>query len=111
MLIIELVPRYLEPAAIFNVRNSLSIAFLAISDRYGTFFVVELFDKANGHFGWVDNVNYRTRPIYLEPAAVLDVRNSLSIGFLALSNRYAAFVLLKCLTKWPPAAILDGTTM
>ena len=39
---------------------------------------------AGGHFGWDDNVNYRTRPRYLEPAAILDVRNSLSIAFLAI---------------------------
>ena len=52
------------PSVILNVRNSLSIAFLAISDRYATFF----FDKmvAGGHFGLDDNVSYRTRPRYLD---------------------------------------------
>ena len=39
--------------AILDVRNSLSIAFLAISDRYATLFFLEIFDKmaAGGHFG------------------------------------------------------------
>ena len=54
------------PAAILDVRKSLSIAFLVISDRYGTFF--PFFDKmaAGGHFLWNDNVNYQTRPRYLD---------------------------------------------
>ena len=40
------------PSAILDVRNSLSIAFLAISDQYSTFFF-EIFDimAAVGHFG------------------------------------------------------------
>ena len=47
--------------------NILSITFLAISDRYETFFL-NFFDKlaAGGHFGWDDNVNYRTRPRYVD---------------------------------------------
>ena len=38
---------------ILDVRNSLSIAFLAISDRYSTLIFLEFFDKmaAVGHFG------------------------------------------------------------
>ena len=56
------------PAAILDVRNSLSIAFLAISDRYGTLFFVFL--------------------TKLPPAAILDVRKSLSIAFLAISDEY-----------------------
>ena len=41
------------PAPILDVRNSLSIAFLAISDRYATLFSVDIFDKMAdvGHFG------------------------------------------------------------
>ena len=40
-------------SSILDVRNSLSIAFLAISDRYATLFFFEIFDKmaAGGHFG------------------------------------------------------------
>ena len=85
-----------DRSAILDVRNSLSIAFLAISDPYGTelfdagghfgrpkitfdrisghfrsirnFFFDFFFDKmaAGGHFGWDVNVNYRTRPRYLD---------------------------------------------
>ena len=32
-------------SAILDVRNSLSIAFMATSDRYATFFFLEIFDK------------------------------------------------------------------
>ena len=74
-------------AAILDVRNSFLMAFLSISDPYGTFFV---------NFGW--------------PAPILDVRKVLLNAFLAISDRYTTFFLL-VLTKWPPAAILDGTTM
>ena len=40
-------------SAILNVRISLSIVFVAISDRYATFFLNENFDKMAdvGHFG------------------------------------------------------------
>ena len=43
----------LAAAPILDVRNSLSIAFLAISDRYATLICFENFDKmaAVGHFG------------------------------------------------------------
>ena len=58
------------PATILDVRNSPSMAFLAISDQYETLFVFEMFDivAAVGH---------------------LDVRNLLSISFLAISDQYA----------------------
>ena len=41
------------PSVILDVRNSLSIEFLAISDRYSTLIFLEIFDKmaAVGHFG------------------------------------------------------------
>ena len=41
------------PAPILDVRNSLLIAFLAISDRYASLIFFEIFDKmaAVGHFG------------------------------------------------------------
>ena len=70
------------------------MAFLAISDPYGTLFIFKKNDKmaagdhfgcsqitfdrisglgfvlskmaTGGHFGWDDNVNYRTSPIYLD---------------------------------------------
>ena len=55
--------------------NSLSMAFLAISDRYG-FFPKITFDHSSCHFR-------------------------------SIRNFFFGFVL----TKWPPAAILDWTTM
>ena len=117
------------PVAILNVRKSLSVAILAISDQYKTF-ILCIFTK------W-------------PPAPILDVRNSLSSGFLAISDQYATlfyfFILcdffykmaagghfgcpkitfgrisdhfrliwnffLNYITKWLPSAILDRTTM
>ena len=48
---------------------------MAISDRYATLFFLEFFDKmaAVGHFGWDDNVNYRTRPRYLDESSMCQV--------------------------------------
>ena len=60
-----------------DVRKSVSIAFLAISDR----------------------------------SAILDVRNSLSMAFLPFQIHTDLLFFFFFLTKWPPAAILDGTTM
>ena len=37
--------------------------------------------------------------------------NTLSITVLAISDQYATFFFFFFLTKWPPAAILDWTTM
>ena len=39
------------------------------------------------------------------PSAILDVRNSLSITFLAILDQYATFFVWKCFTKWLPSAI------
>ena len=41
------------------------------------------------------------------PVAILDVRKSLSISFLAISDRYASYFFWKFWTKWLPSAILD----
>ena len=67
------------PAAILDVRKSLLIACLAISDRYGTFFLKLL-------------------PI-CPPAVILDVRNSLSFAFLAISYRYGTFFVVEIFGK------------
>ena len=90
-------------AAILDVRKSLWITFLAISDRYTAFFF-EIFDKmaAVGHFGCpkftLDHIagHFRSIQIFYEffftkwlPVAILDVRKSLSISFLSISHRYA----------------------
>ena len=54
-------------SAILDVPNSLSMAFLAISDPCAHFGCPQItFDRISGHFGWNDNVNYRTRPRYLD---------------------------------------------
>ena len=58
-------------SAILDVRNSLSIAFLATSDRYATLILFGIFLTK-----WL-------------PSVIVDVRNSLSIVFLAISDRLA----------------------
>ena len=57
-----------DRSAILDIRNSRPIAFLAISDRYGIFFCYEIFDKmaTGGYVGLDDNINYRTRPRFLD---------------------------------------------
>ena len=74
------------PAAILDVRKSLSVAFLAISDQYATFFNF-IFTK------WL-------------PSAILDGRNLLWITFLAILDQYR-FQFFNFVTKWLPVAILD----
>ena len=81
------------------VRNSLFIAFLAISDRCTSIFFKKqndvghfgcpklTFDHISGHFRSIRNFFYFFFTKWL-PAAILDVRNSLSIAFLAISDRY-----------------------
>ena len=59
------------PAAILDVRKSLSVAFLPISDQYATFIFI-FFTK------WL-------------PSAILDVRNSIWITFLAILDQYRFF--------------------
>ena len=100
----------LSVAGIFIINSKYitnSIAFLAISDRYRTFFWRPF---------WVSEIHFRshfwTFQIYTElfiflyilltkwpPAAIFDVRNLLSIAFLAISYLYGTFLL--------PSAILD----
>ena len=78
------------PSAILDVRKSLSISFLAISDRYAyaTLFVLDFFDKmaAIGHFGCakftLDHISGHFRSIQI-------------------------LFYFKFLTKWLPVAILD----
>ena len=62
-------------------KNSLSIAFLAISDQYATFFFFFFQMAAGRHFG---------SPFW----DILDDRKSLSIAFLAISDQYATFFFL-----------------
>ena len=97
------------PVAILDVRDSLSIAFLGISDRYetsvfqintklfiliftkwppGAYFrrAIFTFDRISGQFRSICNFwKFLTKWL---TSAVLDVRNSLLIEFLAISERY-----------------------
>ena len=94
------------PAAILDVRKSLSVAFLAISGQYETFFIFFYKMTAVGHFGCpkftLDHIpgHFRSIQIFLFSlkiftkwltVAILDVRKSLSISFLVISDRYAIF--------------------
>ena len=99
--------------AILDVRKSLLISFLAISDRYPTLFFCEIFDKmaAVGHFGCpkftLDHISGHFISIQIFdffftkwlPVAILDVRKSLSISFLSISHRYATYFFLKNFDK------------
>ena len=67
-------------SAILDVRNSLSIAFLATSDRYATLILF---------------LKFLTKWL---PSVILDVRNSLSIVFLAISDRLAILDFLNSLS-------------
>ena len=107
-------------SAILHVRNSLSIAFLAISDRYATLFFWGNFWQ-NGcrrpfwkfeipfrsHFlpfqinrpFWISEIHFLSQfwPFQIDtefffPAAILDVWKSLWITFLAISDRYATLL-------------------
>ena len=73
-----------DGSAILDFRNSLSIAILAISDRCRIYF-------SGGHFGCLKITFHRISGHFRF------IRNFLSFSFF--------------LTKWPPAAILDGQTM
>ena len=109
------------PPPILDDRKSLSIAFLAISDQYATFFFefflickinTQLFFSQNGclkslSIAFIDiSDQYATFCIDLffkmaagghfgSPIwAILDDRKSLSIAFFAISDQYTTFVFL-----------------
>ena len=71
--------------------HSLSVAFLAISDRYATLFFLEILIFVNLFTKWM-------------PAAILDIRKSLLVAFLAISDQYKTFLIF-FFTKWLPSAI------
>ena len=68
------------PALILDIRNSLSIGFLAILDRYATLIFFEILTK------WL-------------PSAILYVRNSLPIAFVAILDQYGIFIFLEIFDK------------
>ena len=102
------------PAAILDVRKSLSVTFLAISDQYETFSFLHFykmtagthfgcakftFDRISGHFT-LDHISGHFRSIQIFfwfltkwlPVAILDVQKSLSISFLSISHRCATLI-------------------
>ena len=94
----------------FGCPKSLCITFLTI------FFYKMAAGRISGHFRSIRNFFFTNFFIFAKwpPAPILDVRNSLSIAFLAISDRYATlifffliFFFVNCYTKWLPAAILD----
>ena len=65
------------------------------------------FDRISGNFRSIRNSNFLKILTKWLPSAILDVRNSLSIAFLAILDQYATLIFLKSLTKWLPSAIMD----
>ena len=110
------VGKYLLAATLY-VRKSLSVAFLPISDQYKTFFYQMAtgahFDRISGHFRSIRNFIFFGKFLFLWIlftkwllAAILNVRKSLSVAFLAISDQYD-FFLNFVFTKWLPSAIFD----
>ena len=79
-------------------------------------------DCISGHFRSIRNFIFFWNFDIMDAPAILDVRNSLSIAFLAISDRYTTlflfafrghfrsiqiFFVFKFLTTWPAADILD----
>ena len=96
------------PAAILDVRKSLSVAFLAISDQYETLIFFEILIFVNFFTKWLSEINFGSHfcPFQINTVffgnlftkgltvAILDVRKtSLSISFLPISDRYATLII------------------
>ena len=102
-----------------DVRKSLSVAFLAISDQYETFnfFILQnghrahfgcpkfTFDRISGHFRSKRNLNFFFIFLFFFfftkwlPSAILDVRNSLWITFLAILDQYTTLFFFESFDK------------
>ena len=100
----------------YRMRKSLSVAFLAISNQYETFFKLFL-HLQNGlrRPFWIPEIHFQMHfwPFQIDtqlnfflkfltkwlPSAILDVRNSLSIAFLAISDRYATLIFWEFFDK------------
>ena len=122
-----------DRSAILNFRNSLSIAILAISDRYRILFFRRPFWMFENHFGlhfwpfqidrpfWISEIHFRWHfwpfQIHMELYLFFIYFDKTNFGcpqitFTRISGHFRSIRnFLFCLTKWPPAAILDGTTM
>ena len=84
-------------SAILDIWNSLSIAFLAISDRYRIFFSAAILDVWKSL--WIAFLAIS------DWSAILDVRNSLSMTFLAISDPYGTLFIF--LNFWQNGRWLD----
>ena len=97
------------PVAILDVQKSLCIAFLTISDQYHNFYFCEVFlqigcrrpfwmseNHFRSHF-WQFQTNMQLffKFVFTKwlPSAILDVRNSLWITFLAILDQYRFFLI------------------
>ena len=58
------------------------------------------FDRISGRIRSIQNLNFLFFFTKWRPAPILDVRNSLSIACLAISDRYTTLFFLEILTKW-----------
>ena len=102
------------PAAILDDKKSLSISFLAISDKYATFICICFSQNGCRRPFWIIENHFRSHfsPFQINtlllfftkwlPAAILDDQKSLSLSFLAISDQYATFIFLFVFTKWLP---------
>ena len=84
-----------------SIRNFLLLNFYKMAS--GAHIVCPII---SGHFGSIRNFNVFGH-FWCLPSAILDVRNSLSIAFLAISDRYTTFYFLFFLTKWLPLAMSE----
>ena len=102
------------PVAILDVQKSL----LTISDQYHNFYCCECFLQNGCRLAfWMSETHFRshfwpfqinTKLFYLKiftkwpPVPILDVRNSLSIAFLDISDLYATCIFLDIFDIMPP---------
>ena len=97
-------------AAILDVQKSLCIAFLTISDQCHNFYFCEVFlqNGCRRPFWMSENhlwshfwpLQIKTQLKFWLPSAILDVRNSLWITFLAILDQYRFLFIFYFFTKW-----------
>ena len=105
---------YLQKKIILDDRKSLLIAFLTISNQYKTLILLTKFHTmaAGGHFErpkiTFNRSSRNSRSIHNFFGLNCFIQWPLiSIAFLAISDQYKTLILLKKITQWPLAAILD----
>ena len=101
------------PAAILDVWKSLSVAFLAISDQYETLLFFKFYKNGRRRPFWMSEIHFGSHFLAILDqyrfffqfltkwlsVAILDVRKSLSISFLAISDRYATLICFEIFDK------------